>query len=95
MAITNITMRIDEDLQSQLQKLVSSLGMDISTFFIMAAKQAIREQGLPFQPTLEVPNMDTLKALSEVETMKGHPELYKSYSSFQELLDEVKEEEDR
>lgn len=92
MAITNITMRIDEDLQSQLQKLVSSLGMDISTFFIMAAKQAIREQGLPFQPTLEVPNMDTLKALSEVETMKEHPELYKSYSSFQELLDEVKEE---
>lgn len=33
MATTNITMRIDEDLKSQLQELVSNLGMDMTTFF--------------------------------------------------------------
>ncbi len=56
------------------------------------SKQAIREQGLPFQPTLEVPNMETLKAMAEAEVMKEHPECFKSYNSFQELLKEVEEE---
>ena len=40
MANTNVTMRIDENLKSQLQELVSNLGMDMTTFFTMAAKQA-------------------------------------------------------
>lgn len=92
MATTNITMRMDEDLKAQLQELLGNIGMDMTTFFIMTAKQAIREQGLPFRPTLEVPNMETLKAFAEVEVMKEHPECYKSYSSFQELLKEVEDE---
>ena len=40
MATTNITMRIDEDLKKQLQELVSNLGMDMTTFFTISAKQA-------------------------------------------------------
>lgn len=52
MANTNITMRIDETLKAQLQELMSNLGLDMTTFFTMAAKQAVREQALPFQPSL-------------------------------------------
>ena len=52
MANTNVTMRIDETLKSQLQDLMSDLGMDMTTFFTLAAKQAVREQALPFQPRL-------------------------------------------
>lgn len=52
MANTNITIRIDENLKLQLQELVSNLGMDITTFFTLAAKQAVREQALPFQPKM-------------------------------------------
>ena len=50
MANTNITIRIDEELKGELQKLMSNLGMDLTTFFTLAAKQAVREQALPFQP---------------------------------------------
>lgn len=53
MATTNITMRIDEKLKGELQTLVSELGIDMTTFFVMAAKQAVREQALPFHPTLK------------------------------------------
>ena len=45
MATTNITMRMDEDLKAQLQELLGNIGMDMTTFFIMTAKQAIREIG--------------------------------------------------
>lgn len=34
MSVTSITMRIDEDLKSQLQGLVSNLGMDMTTFLL-------------------------------------------------------------
>lgn len=50
MGTASITVRVDEQLKSQLQELVSDLGMDVTTFFTMAAKQAVREQGLPFVP---------------------------------------------
>ena len=52
MANTNITIRIDEELKGKLQKLMSDLGMDLTTFFTLAAKQAVREQALPFQPRM-------------------------------------------
>lgn len=42
MPTTNLTMRIDETLKAQLQELVSNLGMDMTTFFTMAAKQACK-----------------------------------------------------
>lgn len=47
--MANITIRIDDDIKVQLQKLMSELGLDITIYFTMAAKQAIREQGIPFE----------------------------------------------
>ena len=92
MANTNITMRIDENLKAQLQELMSDLGLDMTTFFTMAAKQAIREQALPFNVSREIPNKETIEAFQEVEEMKKHPENVKSYSSFSDLLNEVKKD---
>lgn len=92
MANTNITMRIDENLKAQLQELMSDLGLDMTTFFTMAAKQAIREQALPFNVSREIPNKETIEAFQEVEEMKKHPENIKSYSSFSDLLNEVKKD---
>ena len=48
MATTNVTMRMDEKLKSQLQELMSNLGLDLTTFFTMAAKQAVREKHYHF-----------------------------------------------
>ncbi len=53
MSNTNVTIRIDETLKSQLQTLLSDLGLDLTTFFTMAAKQAVREQALPFHPDMK------------------------------------------
>lgn len=63
MATTNITMRIDEELKSQLQELVSNLGMDMTTFFTISAKQAVREQRIPFAISMDVPNAEIKEAI--------------------------------
>lgn len=53
MANANVTIRMDETLKAQLQELLSNLGLDMTTFFTMAAKQAVREQALPFHPIMK------------------------------------------
>ena len=39
------------------------------------------------------PNAETMSALAEYEEMKNSPELYKRYDYFEELLNEILEED--
>lgn len=89
MAVTNITMRIDEELKTQLQELVSNLGMDMTTFFTLSAKQAVREQGIPFDITMRVPNSETMEALEEVRAMKKDPSVGKMYTDVDDMMKEL------
>ena len=89
MAITNITMRMDEELKSQVQELVSNLGMDMTTFFTLYAKQAVRVQGIPFEISMRVPNEETLEAISEVKAMRENPSLGKTYTDVDEMMKEL------
>lgn len=90
MANTNVTMRIDETLKDQLQELMSNLGLDMTTFFTMAAKQAVREQALPFKPDMnETPNIETLKAMAETEYLINHPEVRKTYDDVDKMMEDI------
>lgn len=86
MATTSVTMRIDSELKKQLQELMGNLGLDMSTFFIMSAKQAVREQGIPFRVSMETPNAETIKAMQDAEKGIG---LSRSFSSVTELMEDL------
>lgn len=86
MPMTTATIRMDSELKAQLQTLMSELGLDMSTFFIMSAKQAVREQGIPFKITMDVPNAETLKAIHDDENGIG---LSKGFISVEELTEEL------
>ncbi|HCO30131.1 MAG TPA: type II toxin-antitoxin system antitoxin, RelB/DinJ family [Lachnospiraceae bacterium] len=58
------SIRIDEQLKEEATKLFSELGIGLNNAIIMFLKQAVREQQLPFQPTL---NPTTLSAIKESE----------------------------
>jgi DNA-damage-inducible protein J len=73
MASTTITMRIDEEIKNQLQELTTELGMDVSTYLLMAVKQGIREQALPFQPSVAKKDnnqSEKRKAYSRLEQLR-------------------------
>lgn len=89
MATTNITMRIDTAIKAQLQDLMSDLGLDMTTFFTLAAKQAIREQRIPFEVARGVPNEETMEALEEVRLMKQDPSRGKAYTDVDEMMKEL------
>ena len=90
MATTSITMRIDEELKTQLQELVSNLGMDMTTFFTISAKQAVREQRIPFAISMDIPNADTIRAIDDVRHGRN---LGRAYTSVEELMEDLTAED--
>ena len=87
--MANLTMRIDDELKKQAEELFNDLGMNMTTAFTIFAKQAVREQRIPFEITREVPNADTVEAIKEVEQMKEDPSIGKSYTDVDEMMKEL------
>ena len=85
---TNIS--IDQDIKLKAQELFADFGLDLSTAVNMFLRQSVRENAIPFNISRDVPNIDTLAALHELEEFKKNPGDFKRYSSFSELLDEVR-----
>lgn len=48
---TNLSIKLEPKLKKQLLSELDALGLDVSTFVTMAAKQVIRQHGLPFAVT--------------------------------------------
>ncbi|MBR1676247.1 MAG: type II toxin-antitoxin system RelB/DinJ family antitoxin [Clostridia bacterium] len=89
MANVNVTIRMDSDLKKQADELFSELGMSMTTAITLFAKQAVREQKIPFEIGLNVPNKETIEALNEFKAMISDKENYTRYDSFDDLLKEV------
>ena len=89
MAKVSTNISIDAEIKAQAQELFADFGMDLSTAINIFLRQAIRENAIPFTITRDVPNDETIAAMDEYYEMKVHPEKYKRYASFEEIMDEV------
>ena len=89
MAKVSTNISLDPALKKDAQELFADLGMDLTTAVTLFLKQSVREQGLPFAVTRGIPNAETVAALKEYDAMKNHPENYKRYDSFADLMGEV------
>jgi DNA-damage-inducible protein J len=88
MGKANINIRMDEALKQDFEALCNELGLSMATAFIIFAKTVVRQHGIPFPVSLDMPNADTIAAIQEVQRMKQDPNK-EPYSSFSELLKEV------
>ena len=85
MAKTTITIRIDAELKKAAEELFSALGLSLSVAINMFLKSAVNHNGIPFEVRLPEPNAETMTALE----MKKNPDAYKSYSSFDDMAEEL------
>lgn len=86
MATTNITIRMDENLKKQAEELFSDLGLSMTTAFIAFAKQAVREQRIPFVISRNIPNAETIKAIEDAKNGAG---VSRGFSSVKDLMDDL------
>lgn len=89
MATVNTSIKIDEEIKKEAQKLFKDLGLSLSTAINIFLKQAIREKGIPFYINSLPENSELTQAFEEAKQIKTNPSNYKSYSSPEEMFKDV------
>lgn len=85
----NMSFRVDKTLKKQADELFKQLGMNTSVALNMFLTQSVREQGIPFIPTMDVPNARLISALEEVEKIENGKINAKRYRNFEEVLEDL------
>ena len=89
MANININIRMDADLKRQFEAFCSDMGMTMTTAFNIFAKKVVRENRIPFEISGDTPNRETIEAIKEVKQMKANPNLGKTYSNADQMMEEL------
>ena len=85
----NMNIRMDETTKKQAQQLFAEFGLDMTTAINMFLKQSVREQRIPFELKVHVPNDETIEAINEVKKMEEDPSIGKSYTDVDEMMKEL------
>ncbi len=81
---SNVNFRMDSDVKSQMTSICNQLGMSLSTAFNIFANAFVRNGGIPFDVTVEIPNEATLAAMASAE--RGE-DLYGPFDSVAEMME--------
>lgn len=84
MSTTNLNIRTDKAVKEQAEQIFSELGLNMTTAVNMFLRSTIREQGIPFELKLEVPNETTAAAIEEGRRLMKDPAAPR-YSSIDSL----------
>ncbi len=87
----NMSFRVDKTIKKQADELFKRLGLNTSVALNMFLTQSIREQGLPFTPSMVVPQNHFWQALKEVEKIENGIRKAKRYKKFEEALEDIEE----
>jgi len=85
---TNVSIRMDTDLKRQAEDLFSDLGLNMTVAMTMFLRQAVRNQGIPFEVS-RTPNKETLAAMLEAEQIARDPNV-KGYNNLDLLFKDLK-----
>lgn len=85
----NMSFRVDKKLKKQADELFKNLGMNTSVALNMFLTQSVREQSIPFIPSMEVPNARLISAIEEVEAIESGKIKAKKYKTFEDALKDI------
>lgn len=75
---TNLNIRVDKDVKEQAEEIFSKLGLNMTTAINMFLRTAIREEGIPFELSLDTPKDKAIRALEvqkKILQSKGHSDM--------------------
>ena len=84
MESTNLNIRTDKAVKAAAEKIFEELGMNMTTAVNIFLRQTIRENGIPFELKLSVPNETTAAAIEEGRRIAHDPNV-KGYKNIDEL----------
>lgn len=84
METTNLNIRTDKDIKLAAEKIFDELGLTMTTAINIFLRQVIRENGIPFDLRLNVPNATTAAAIDEGRRL-AYDETAKGYNDMADL----------
>ena len=69
--MTTVSLRFDDEMKKQLDEMCDEMGMNLTTFFMIYAKKALRDRRIPFEvaapldPFYSDSNMEQLKKANQ------------------------------
>ena len=89
METTNLNIRTDKEIRTAAERIFNELGLNISTAVNIFLRQAIRENGMPFDLKLNTPNDVTVAAIEEGRKLAFDKDAkgYKSIDDLRTALD--------
>ncbi len=88
---TTLSIRLDQNLKRDSQKVLKKLGLDVSSATKMFLTQVVTRQAIPFQVrTINgfTPEFEA-ETLADLAHMKANMHEYKGYTSGKGLLDDI------
>ncbi len=82
--MTNLNIRTDKDVKLAAEKIFEDLGMNMTTAINIFLRQSIRENGIPFELKLDIPNEATTSAIAEGRRLAKDKSV-KGYSTMDDL----------
>ena len=91
METANLNIRTDKEVKNAAEKLFEALGLNMTTAVNMFLRQAIRENGIPFEVKLNTPNEITAAAIEEgrKKAFDISAEGYKTMDELNAALEEI------
>ena len=89
-----INIRVDNSTKKAIESLYGQFGITVSDAVNIFFRKSLMEGGLPFEMKQRRYNRETEEAMQEARDIMSGKIESKSYSSFQELVDEINAEED-
>lgn len=73
MATTTLNIRTDQAVKDQAEQLFSELGLNMTTAVNLFLRAALRQQGIPFDLTLDTPGAATAAAIAQGRRLLSDP----------------------
>ena len=89
MATTNKSIRMDVELKKQAEKMLASMGLNMTTAMNIFLHQVVRQGKIPFEIATDIPNAETLEAMREMDDMLNGKIETKRYNSTKELFEDL------
>lgn len=86
---TAISVQVDKHDKEIAMEILSSLGLNLSTYVNMAIKQLINKDGIPFEVVNPKPSKELLEAIQEGEDILSGKIKAKKYTNVYELLKDL------
>lgn len=84
METTNLNIRTDREVKIAAERIFEELGLNMTTAVNIFLRQTIRENGIPFELKLDIPNAVTTAAIAEGRALARDTSV-KGYSNIDDL----------